>query len=70
VVLADKAIAHKVPRETWDEICEMLLRGARQKNLANGFQAAIARSASVLEKPFPPKKKKANQLGNALVIEG
>jgi putative membrane protein len=69
VVLADKAIAAKVPREVWDEICQMLLRGARQGDIANGYQAAIQRSASVLEKHFPAKGKHPNELPDKLVIE-
>ena len=57
VVLADKAIATRLPKETWDVLCEMILRGARQKDLANGFQAAIAQCASILEKDFPARPK-------------
>jgi putative membrane protein len=69
VVLADKAIAKKLPAEVWDEVCEMLLRGARQKDLANGFQAAIAKCASLLEKNFPPKRKNRNELSDTVIIE-
>ena len=69
IVLADKAIAAKVPPEVWDEVCEMLLRGARQGDLANGFQAAIQRCASVLEKHFPVKGRHPNELADKLIVE-
>jgi putative membrane protein len=69
VVLADKAIAKKLPAETWDEVCEMLLRGARQGDLANGYQAAIAKCATLLEKNFKPRRGNKNELRNALIIE-
>jgi putative membrane protein len=69
VVLADKAIAAKVPPETWDEVCGMLLRGAKQRDLANGFQAAIARCAGILEKDFPETKRGRNELRNDLRVE-
>lgn len=69
VVLADKAIATRLPKETWDVLCEMLLRGARQKDLANGFQAAIAQCASILEKNFPVRGKDKDELSDALIVE-
>jgi putative membrane protein len=69
VVLADKAIASKLPPETWDEVCEMLLRGARQGDLATGFQAAIAKCASILEKPFPTGRRDRDELHNGLIVE-
>jgi putative membrane protein len=69
VVLADKAIATRLPKETWDVLCEMIMRGARQKDLANGFQAAIAQCAAILEKDFPLKKNDRNELKDALVIQ-
>ena len=69
IVIADKKIAAKVPREVWNEVCEMLLRGARQGDLANGYQAAIQRCASVLEKHYPAKGKHPNELPDKLIIE-
>ena len=69
VVLADKAIADRVPHHAWDKICVMLLRGASQRDLANGYQAAIAESAKVLEKYFPAKSGGKDELRNQLIIE-
>ena len=69
IVLADKAIASKVPVEVWDEVCAMLTRGARQGDIANGYQAAIQRCAAALEKYFPVKGKHPNELPDKLVIE-
>lgn len=69
VVLADKAIADRVPHDAWDKICVMLLRGAKQCDLANGYQAAIAECAKVLEKYFPVKRGDKDELRNALIIE-
>ena len=69
VVLADKGIAERMPKETWDQLCEMLLRGARYGDLASGYQAAVARCATILEKKFPVTRYDKDELPNQLIIE-
>lgn len=70
VVLADDGIAAKVPAETWDQVCGLLLKGAGARDLATGYEEAVARCAQILAKPFPPRKKEPDELANRLRVLG
>jgi putative membrane protein len=70
VVLADHGIASKVPPETWDEVCALLLKGAASRDLASGFEDAVAACARILAKPFPARKKNPDELENRLRVLG
>jgi putative membrane protein len=68
VVLADDGIAAKVPAETWDEVCGLLLAGAAAHDLASGYETALRRCADILAKPFPPRRRNPNELADGLRI--
>lgn len=68
VVLADKAVAAKVPAATWNRTCDLLLAGAAQGDLAGGYERALAECTAILKKPFPAKRKNPNELKDRLRI--
>lgn len=69
IVLGDKAIADKLPPETWQTVVEQILVDIKQKNMAGGIKKAIATMSSLLAGPFPIKSNDVNELSNKLVIK-
>ena len=68
VVLADKAIATKLPPSTWDEVLATLLKGIRDGNAGRGFVDAIDQSAKILALHFPHHDGDKDELSNRLVF--
>jgi putative membrane protein len=68
LVLADRGIASKCPKETWDGVRDLLLKGMKQDDPARGFTQAIAECGRILSKDFPAKGENANELPNELRI--
>lgn len=69
VVLADKAIAAKLPAETWQNIVDILVGGIKSGSPTSGFEAAIKLCGEILAQHFPSKEKNLNELPNRLVIK-
>ena len=69
VVLADKSISDQLPPETWKEVVQLLLKGAKHKDLAEGFCLAINKCAEILEKNFPILPDDVDELPNQLIIK-
>ncbi|MCJ8277254.1 MAG: TPM domain-containing protein, partial [Bdellovibrionales bacterium] len=68
VVLADKSISEKLPRETWNEVVELLLNGAKKKDLTSSFCEAINKCGDLLSPHFPIQPDDVDELKNHLVI--
>lgn len=69
VVLADEAIAKKLPQNSWADICEMMIHGIKQGRPADGLTSAIQRSGELLAKEFPLKGENPNELSNQLILK-
>jgi putative membrane protein len=69
VVLADKAIADKVPAETWNEVTQLLTQEFKANRYALGFEKAILRSAELLKTHLPAENHNPNEVCNQLVIK-
>ncbi|MCB0349282.1 MAG: hypothetical protein KDD37_10640 [Bdellovibrionales bacterium] len=69
VVLADKAIADKVPAETWDEICQILVSGCKDKEVERAFVEAISKCGDILKVHFPRKTDDINELSDQFIIK-
>lgn len=69
VVLADQNISKKLPQKTWDEVVQLLLNGAKKRDLASGFCDAIKLCGEILEKDFPILPDDINELPNHLIIK-
>ncbi len=69
VVLADRAIAEKVPSTAWQEAVDYILNGIKQGKLAEGLTKAIESGGSLLKTHFPAHGAGVNELSNQLVIK-
>lgn len=69
VVLADKAIAQKLPPETWTQVVQLLTEEMKKKDLATGMIRAIEKCSQILTEHFPAQKENPNELSNSLVIK-
>ncbi len=69
IVLVDKNISEPLPSETWDDVVNILLVGAKNKDLGSAFVNAIAKCATTLSKNFPIKINNTNELSNKLIIK-
>jgi putative membrane protein len=69
VVLADKAIASKLPPETWQNLIADLLHGIKNGQPSLGFITAIGHCGEILAKDFPAKIHNNDELRNHLIIQ-
>ena len=66
-VVADSGIDRKVEPETWEAAVAMLISGARDDRLADGFVDAVGAVGSVLAAHFPIGSGDQNELDDHLV---
>jgi putative membrane protein len=66
-IVADEAIAGKVPAETWGEAMAALLAEVKQGRLADGMCAAVAKVGAVLAEHFPRAEDDTNELPDRLI---
>ncbi len=69
VVLADKAIADKVPASTWSEVCDLLVSGCKTKEIEAAFANAILKCGDILADHFPRQHDDKNELSDRLIIK-
>ena len=69
VVLADKAINDQLPKETWQHVVDLVIKGIKSKNMASGLKEAVKFVGTTLEGPLPIKPNDNNELSNHLVIK-
>lgn len=69
VVLADKAINDKVSKDTWQEVCDLMIHGMKKKKVGLAFGAAIRKCGEILSPEFPIQPDDKNELKNQLIIK-
>ncbi len=69
VVLADEAIAAKLPPETWGEAVASIVAAARRGSLADGLVRAIDRCGALLSGHFPATSDNPNEIRNHLIVK-
>lgn len=69
VVLADEAISQKLPKEAWQGVIDVLLKGVRRKDFAGGMCDAIQAAGELLQAHFPKGPEDRDELPNQLIIE-
>ena len=69
VVLADKAIAEKLPSTTWDSVVHLILDQRKASTLTEGILAGLAFCGNMLVEHFPIQPGDMNELKNHLVIK-
>lgn len=68
VVLADKAIADKLPPETWDHVIVDMLKLLKQKRLKSAMISGIESCGKILSEHFPKSADDSNEISNGLII--
>lgn len=66
-VVADEGIYAKVAPDHWGDTVAALIAGARDGDIAGGFERAIALAGAVLGEHFPPGALNPNELTDRLV---
>lgn len=66
VVLADRAISEKMPKDIWESPVSLILQGAKRGRLAEGLAAAISTCGGLAAPHFPIKSGDLNELRNKL----
>jgi putative membrane protein len=68
IVMADEGIDAVVPRETWDEVRELVLAEAREGRLGAGLTAAVGRIGELLADEFPWAEGDRNEVPDRVVV--
>jgi putative membrane protein len=66
-IVADEAIASKVPPETWGEAMTAMLVHIREDRVADGMIAAVEKVGAVLAEHFPRAEDDTNELPDRLI---
>lgn len=66
-IVADDAIASKVPLETWGEAMADMLQDIKHGRVADGIVAGVGDVGAVLAKHFPPAADDENELPDRLI---
>ncbi|MFM8312881.1 MAG: TPM domain-containing protein [Deltaproteobacteria bacterium] len=68
VVLADKRIAEKLPKETWDEVLSILNSKITPQHFAQGFVPAIEKCGDILAAHLPKEASDTDELPNQPIL--
>lgn len=68
VVLCDKSIAKKFPKETWQEIVNTIITSIHNSNIASGLEKGIEECAQRLHEHFPVDADDINELPNSVIL--
>jgi putative membrane protein len=69
VVLCGPAIAKKIPAKDWQGIVKVMTAGASNGRLAEGMAEAIAKSAELVRKHVPKKRRGKGALPDRLIVK-
>ncbi len=69
VVLADKAIADKLPSNIWDQTVKIIIQGARKRKWAEKLEQALLECGSHLKTHFPSQTGKNHELSNTVILK-
>lgn len=69
VVLADEAIARRLPQEAWHQVCSTLVEGIKHEHTAEALIAAIHKSGELLTQHFPAQGENEDELSNQLILK-
>lgn len=69
VVLGDKGISDVLPQNTWAEVVDLVIGGAKAKDLGGGMIKAIDKCGELLAEKFPIQDDDQNELHDHLIIK-
>ncbi len=69
VVLADETISKVLPEATWNDVCQKVILGLKNKALAQNLAEAISDIGRLCEPHFPAKESNSDELANQLIVK-
>lgn len=63
-ILADRAIATRIPDSAWQAIIDALVKNIRSGHMVDGLVNAVHGCTAILEQQFPPKSGQSNEIAN------
>ena len=69
IVMGDEAVSKKIPKETWQEIVNLIVQAIKENKTSEGLKSAIAKCGEILSQHFPSQPKNPDELENHLVIK-
>ena len=67
-VMGDDAISAKLEQKDWADVCVIILKGFKEKQVAESFKTAILKCGSLLETHFAIQPGDKDELSNELRI--
>ncbi len=68
VVLCDKSIAEKFPKDTWQDIVNIIIDGIHKKGVAGGLSDGVNECSTRLKEHFPIEPNDINELPNHVIL--
>lgn len=68
VVLADTGISDVLPKETWQGVCDLMIKAAKGKKLGAGIASAILLCGELAARHFPAGARNPDEISNRLLI--
>ena len=68
MVLTDDGITEKLPKQNWENICEVIVSGMKNNKPVEALEEAISRCGVILSGSLPRKEDDVDELGNELVL--
>ncbi len=69
VVLADQAIAARLPDSTWEDVVRTMLKGANGQHWVESLEEALRQCGEKLREHFPIQADDHNELANHVVVK-
>ena len=67
-ILGDDAISDKLIHKDWNNICETIIKGFKEKQYTSGIVEGINLSGKLLAEHFPVKADDKDELANELIV--
>jgi putative membrane protein len=68
VALPDDTIAEKLPPETWQEVCDLIVAGMKSGSPVKALEDAVIRAGDILGDILPREEDDEDELSNELIL--
>ncbi len=68
IVLADEKITEKLPKDSWQGMIQLIIKGIKNKSLKDGLVDALENISTKLFENFPNEEQNPNELPNHVIL--
>ena len=68
MILCDQSIAEKFPKDTWQNIIDIIIDGIHKKGVAGGLSDGVNECSTRLKENFPIEPNDINELPNHVIL--